>query len=328
MYGLPSVDVRAATIVDGTVVVREHPDPGPGTGEVAVRVRSAGVNAADLMQASGRYPAPPGSPPDIPGLELAGEVVALGPGARRFSVGDPVMAVVGGGAQAELCVVHERLAMPVPPRLAIEAAGGFPEAFTTAHDALFSQCGLCVGERVLVTGAAGGVGSAAVQLAVAAGAVVTASVRDPALRPPVAALGAAVVDPGEVAGAGPYDVVLELVGAPNLATDLQALAPRGRVAVIGVGAGSRAEIDLRVLMDRRASVSGSTLRPRPLEAKADAARLVEAHVLPLVERGTVTVPVAATFPLDQVGLAYDRFAAGGKFGKIMVAVTATEEADR
>ena len=299
-------------------MVREHPDPAPGAGEVLVRVLAAGLNAADLLQRAGRYPAPPGPPPDIPGLEMAGEVVALGPGASRFSVGDRVMAVVGGGAQAELCVVHERLAMPVPPALPDVAAGGCPEAATTAHDALFTQCRLAMGERLLVTGAAGGVGTAAVQLAAAAGARVTASVRDPALRPAVADLGATVVAPGREGG--PFDVVLELVGAPNVAADLAALAPRGRVAVIGVGAGSRAEVDLRVLMDRRATLSGSTLRSRPLEDKADAARRVEASVLPLVERGEVTVAVAASFPLADVAAAYERFATPGKLGKVVLAV--------
>lgn len=314
--------VRAATIVDGEVVVGEHPDPVPGSGEVLVRVRAAGVNAADLLQQAGRYPAPPGAPADIPGLELAGEVTGVGPGAGRFAVGDRVMAVVGGGAQGELCVVHERLAVPVPPTVPWEEAGGFPEAFTTAHDALFTQCGLAIGERLLVSGAAGGVGSAAVQLAVAAGATVTASVRNGAMREPLAALGGTVtvVAPDEVGGTGPHDVVLELVGAPNLALDLGELAVGGRVAVIGVGAGSRAEIDLRVLMDRRASLRGSTLRSRPLEAKADAARRIESQVLPLLARGAVTVPVAATYALDEVAGAYGRFRAGGKFGKVVVVI--------
>ncbi|MGH9178699.1 MAG: zinc-binding dehydrogenase [Acidimicrobiales bacterium] len=312
--------MRAVTVASGGVEVRTHPDPLPGTGEVLVAVRSAGVNNADLLQAAGRYPAPPGSPPRIPGMELAGRVVAVGPGASRFAAGDPVMAVVGGGAQAELCTVHERLAMPVPAALPLDVAGAFPEAFTTAHDALFTQCRLAVGEAVLVSGAAGGVGTAGVQLAVAAGARVTATVRDPALRPSVAALGATVLGPSELAGAGPFDVVLELVGAPNLADDLAALATGGRIAVIGVGAGSRAEVDLRVVMDRRATISGSTLRPRSLEAKADAARRVEAQVLPLVAAGAITVPVAARFGLDQVAEAYQRFRAGRKFGKVVLDV--------
>src|SRR5213592_685204 len=154
--------MKAATIRDGEVLVAEHPDPEPGAGEVLVRVHAAGLNGADILQRRGGYPAPPGSPQDIPGLELAGEVVARGADAERFAEGDRVMAVVGGGGQAELAVVHERAAMPVPDALDWPAAGGFPEVFTTAHDAIFSQAGLQAGERLLVHGAAGGVGSAAV----------------------------------------------------------------------------------------------------------------------------------------------------------------------
>ena len=153
--------MRAESIVNGTLEVREHPDLAPGVGEVLIAVRAAGLNNADLMQIAGFYPAPPGSPSDIPGLELAGEVVAVGPHATRFSVGDRVMAVVGGGALAEQAVVHERTLLPIPENVAWEAAGGFPEAFTTAHDALFTQCGLRMGETVCVHGAAGGVGVAA-----------------------------------------------------------------------------------------------------------------------------------------------------------------------
>src|SRR5881628_2804667 len=174
--------MRAATIRDGSVVVDEHLDPEPARGEILVRVHAAGLNGADMLQRKGRYPAPPGSPPDIPGLELAGEVAALGPGARRFAEGDRVMGIVGGGGQAELAVVHERQLMPVPEALDWPAAGALPEVFTTAHDALFTQSGLRPGERLLVHGAAGGVGTAAVQLGVAAGARVTATVRNEALR--------------------------------------------------------------------------------------------------------------------------------------------------
>src|SRR2546427_9313022 len=172
----------AATIVDGRVEVRDRPDPEPGTGELLLAVRAAGLNGADMVQVRGGYPAPPGSPPDIPGLELAGEVVAVGPEARRFGPGDRVMSLVGGGAQAELAVVHERVALPVPDGIGWAEAGGFPEAFTTAHDALFTQCDLEMGERLLVHGAAGGVGTAAVQLGAAAGARVTATVRHADLR--------------------------------------------------------------------------------------------------------------------------------------------------
>src|SRR5215207_6033368 len=231
--------MRAATIRDGEIAVAEHPDPAPQAGELLVRVRAAGINGADLHQLAGGYPAPPGSPPDIPGLELAGEVVEAGRQVTRFEPGDRVMAVVGGGGQAELAIVHERAAMPVPEDLDWTAAGGVPEAFTTAHDALFTQAGLTVGERVLVHGAAGGVGMAAVQLATMAGARVTATVRNADAREQIAALGVNAISPEGFEEHGPFDVVLELVGAPNMPGNLRALADRGRIAVIGVGAGAK-----------------------------------------------------------------------------------------
>src|SRR5947209_1783561 len=170
--------MRAATIRDGELAVEEHPDPEPAADELLVRVRAAGLNGADMMQLRGRYPAPPGAPQDIPGLELAGEVAACGSRVRRFEPGDRVMAIVAGGGQAEQCVLHERAVMPVPEQLDWPAAGGLPEVFTTAHDALFTQGELAPGERLLVHGAAGGVGTAAVQLGRATGARVTATVRN------------------------------------------------------------------------------------------------------------------------------------------------------
>ncbi|HSP65337.1 MAG TPA: zinc-binding dehydrogenase [Candidatus Deferrimicrobium sp.] len=315
--------MRAATIVDKHVVVDEHPDPVADTGEVLIAVRAAGVNGADLLQVQGFYPAPPDSPQDIPGLEFAGEVIELGPGATRFAVGDRVMAVVGGGAQAELITVHERLLMPVPDGVEWVAAGGFPEVFTTAHDALFTQAQLHPGERVLIHGAAGGVGVAAVQLAHHAGASVCATVRSQRLRPEVAALGADVVTaPEGFAAHSPFDVILELVGAPNLAANLEALATAGRLVVIGIGAGARAEIDLRVLMSKRGRLLASTLRARPLEEKATCARRVEAEVLPPLAAGRLRVPVAASFSLDDAPAAYQRFATGDKLGKVVIEVTA------
>jgi putative PIG3 family NAD(P)H quinone oxidoreductase len=310
----------AATIRDGSVVVEEHPDPEPGKGEVLVRVRAAGLNGADMLQRMGAYPAPPGSPQDIPGMEFAGEVVGVGPGTMHFEEGDRVMAIVGGGAQAELAVVHERAAMPVPRSLDWPAAGGFPEVFTTAHDAVFTQAGLQSGERLLVHGGAGGVGTAAVQLGRAAGARVTATVRNEDLRPEVEKLGATAIDPEGFEEHGPFDVVLELVGGPNMPGNLKALETGGRIAVIGVGAGLKADLNLVALMGKRARIHGSTLRARPLEQKADAARRVERHVLPLVEAGAVKVPVTETFSLDGVEDAYERFAAGGKLGKVVLVI--------
>jgi NADPH:quinone reductase-like Zn-dependent oxidoreductase len=311
--------VRAATIQDGQLVVEERPDPVAARGELLVRVRSAGLNSADMLQLRGHYPAPPGSPPDIPGMDLAGEVVATGPDAARFSEGDRVMAVVGGGAQAELATVPERGVMPVPDGVDWPAAGGLPEVFTTAHDAIFSQAGLRPGEHLLVHGAAGGVGTAAVQLGREAGARVTATVRREELRPRVEELGARVIAPEGFAEHGPFDVVLELVGAGNLAENLQAIATNGRIAVIGVGgSGPVSEINLLAVMGKRARIHGSTLRTRPLEEKAIAMRRVEREVLPLFEAGRLVVPVAATFRLDEVRQAYERFQAGGKLGKIVL----------
>jgi len=310
--------MRAVTIQDGALVVEERPDPEPGAGQVLVAVRAAGINGADILQRKGGYPAPPGAPPDIPGLELAGEVVARGPGAERFEEGDRVMAILGGGGQAELAVLHERAAMPVPEALDWPRAGGASEVFTTAHDALFTQAGLRPGERLLVHGAAGGVGTAAVQLGRMAGARVTASVRREELRAGVQALGATAIDPEGFADSGPFDVVLELVGAPNLPDNLKALATGGRIVVIGVGAGFKAEVNLLAMMGKRATLRASTLRARPLEEKALAMRRVETEVLPGFDSGALDVPVAATFPLDQAEAAYDRFTEGGKLGKVVL----------
>jgi putative PIG3 family NAD(P)H quinone oxidoreductase len=310
--------VRAVTIRDKEIVVEQHPDPQPGDGEVLVRVHAAGLNGADMMQRRGLYPAPAGSPQDIPGMEFAGEVAALGRGVERFDVGARVMAIVGGGAQAQLCLVHEAQLMPVPDALDWSAAGGLPEVFATAHDALFTQARLRSGERLLVHGGAGGVGTAAIQLGRAAGARVTATVRDERHRDAVAALGASVVAPEGFAEHGPFDVILELVGAPNMADNLNALATGGRVTVIGVSAGAKAEVNLLALMGKRARIHGSTLRSRSLEDKAIVARLVEHEVLPLFDSGQLRVPIAETFALDAAAVAYERFAAGGKLGKIVL----------
>src|SRR3954447_13172143 len=224
--------MRAVTVRNGGVALEEHPDPEPQAGEILVRVHAAGINGADILQMKGRYPAPPGSPQEIPGLEFAGEVIECGPGVHRFEPDDRVMAVVGGAGQAELIAVNERLVMPVPDELEWPAAGGGPGGFTTAHDALFTQAGLACGERLLVHGAAGGVGTAAVQLGQMAGARVTATVRNEHNRAQISAFGVNAIDPEGFEDHGPYDVILELVGAPNFSGNLQALAQCGRICTI------------------------------------------------------------------------------------------------
>jgi NADPH:quinone reductase-like Zn-dependent oxidoreductase len=315
--------MRAVTIGPGaTLTWSEHPDPVAGVGELLVAVHGSGVNNVDLLQRRG-FPSMPGFPPDIPGFELAGEVVGTGPGVSDFAVGDRVMALVGGAGHAELAVVHERCALAVPDHLSWAEAGAFAAVFTTAHDAVFTQCGLALGERLLVQGAAGGVGLAAVQLGALAGASVVATVRHPDRREQVAALGRScgdvtVVAPDDYAEAGPYDVVLELVGASNIAGDIDSLATGGRISFLGFSTGDVTEVNLGLLMMRRGRILSSTLRPRPLELKALAARAVDRHVLPLLRARRVTVPIAATYPMSDAQTAYDAFASGGKLGKIVL----------
>ncbi len=287
--------MRAATIVEGRIVIDERPDPAPAEGELLVHVRAAGINGADLMQRAGRYPPPPGVT-DVPGLECAGET----------DDGRRVMALLPGGGQAELVAVDARHVLPVPGRLDWAQAGGFMEAFCTAHDALFTQAALQEGERLLVNGAAGGVGVAAVQLGIAAGAEVTASARHHHAE--LQALGART----EIEG--PFDVILELVGGDNLATNLERLAPSGRISLIGTSAGSRATVEFGLLLRARGRIHGSTLRSRPAGEKAE----VVAKLGLFLDRHDLTVPVEETFPLARAEEAYERFSAGGKFGKVVI----------
>jgi NADPH:quinone reductase-like Zn-dependent oxidoreductase len=310
--------MHAVVIRDNELHWEERADPVPGDTELLVAVKAAGINNADLAQKIGFYPAPPGWPADIPGMELAGEVAGVGRSVTMFSPGDRVMAIVGGGAQAAMACVDEVHALAVPDGVGWAEAGGFPEAFSTAYDALFTQAGMQMGERVLVSGAAGGVGTAGVQLAAATGARVTATVRNEAHHAAVRKLGAEVILPGEEGEHGPYDVVLELVGQASLTEVLPNLAPWSRVVVIGVGSGGRMEIDLMMVMSKRARIGGSTLRARSLREKADVTAGVAAHVLPLLANGRLRVPVADTFPLSEAETGYERFAAGGKLGKVVL----------
>lgn len=279
--------MRAVTIADGRLVLAERPDPEPGRGELLVRVAAAGLNGADLHQLKGAYPAPPGSPPDIPGLELAGEVAATGPGVFRFDEGDRVMAVVGGGGQAELAVVHERAAIPVPDGLGWPEAGGFPEVVTTAHDALFTQCGLGLGDRLLVHGAAGGVGSLFVQLARARGARVVASAsaqRETLLRE----LGAEVFldrRAGQVAEGAcraigqELDMVADLVGYGTLAASLPVVREGGRAGSIVELAG-----DLELAVDRNITLHGVLMRPSRQVLGVLAAAVASGSLRPVVDQ--------------------------------------------
>jgi NADPH:quinone reductase len=288
-------------------------DPSPGSREVLVAVTHAGLNPADIHQRAGNYPAPPGSPPDIPGLEVAGEVLACGAAVRSWRPGDRVFGIVGGGGQADRVIVNERHVVAVPDSLSLEQAAAVPEAFVTAHDAIVVRCGLRAGETLLVNGASGGVGLASVMLGLACGARVLANARSH--RDRLAALGAEPVDLADVRGA---DVIVELVGAPNLDGDLDAVATNGRIVVVGTGAGRSFEMSLGKLMSRRATLAGTVLRARPLEEKAAAVQAFGRQVVPLLASGVVRPVIDRVFPASQAAAAYDHLAAPGKFGKVLL----------
>ncbi|MGZ4430940.1 MAG: NAD(P)H-quinone oxidoreductase [Gaiellales bacterium] len=288
-----------------------RPDPVPGPDEVLVRVTHAGLNPADLHQRAGHYPAPPGAPTDVPGLEVAGTVIACGGRVTEWREGDRVFGIVGGGGLADRVAVHERHLAPVPERLDQAEAAAVPEAFITAHDALFTQAGLGLGMTLLVNGASGGVGTAAVQLGVACGARVIASARSHQDR--LAELGA---EPGPAAG--DVDVVLELIGAPNVESDLDSLAVGGRIMVVGVGGGSAATLSLGKLMGRRAAIRGTMLRARPLDQKAAAVQAFSRAVVPLLASGRVRPVVDRVFPVEEAAAAFDYLQRPGKFGKVLL----------
>ena len=306
----------AGTGGNEVVSLAERPDPVPAPHEVIVAAQYAGLNWADVAQREGSYPAPPGSPQDIPGLEVAGAVVAAGNAVRTWRIGDRVFGIVGGGGLADRVRVHARHVARVPDRLNDEQAAAAPEAFITAHDAAFTQGGLRPGERLLVNGANGGVGLAGVQLGVATGARVLATVRSDAVRERVAGLGAELVALDEVRG---VDVVLELVGGPNIPADLQALSTLGRIVVVSSAAGESVELPIRLLMGRRATMRGTLLRARPIEQKAAAVQAFAREVVPLLASGAVEAVVDSVFPAEQAAEAFEHIQQPGKFGKVLLA---------
>jgi NADPH:quinone reductase len=307
------------------VRVEERPDPAPAAEDVLVRVRFAGLNPADVLQRAGGYPAPPGSPADVPGLEVAGVVARCGERVTSWRPGDRVFGIVGGGGLADRVLVHERCVTRVPDRLDEKGAAAVPEAFVTAHDAISSQASLRMGETLLVHGAAGGVGSAAVQLGLVLGARVFGVVRSEATAQAVVELGAEPLPDDDFVKAARErtdgrgaDVIVELVGAPHFPANLEALALKGRVVVVGVGAGQEATVPLGRLMQRRAIVRGTVLRPRPLEEKALAVQAFEREVVPALASGRVRPVIDSVYPVDDVHTAFDRLGSRGKTGKVLL----------
>jgi putative PIG3 family NAD(P)H quinone oxidoreductase len=307
------------------VSLTERPTPEPGTGEVRVRVRYAGMNPADANQRAGRYPAPPGSPPDIPGLEVSGTIEAVGPGVVSRRLGERVFGLIGGGGLADRVIVHERCVAPVPDTLGDVEAAAVPEAFVTAHDAVRTRGRLTAGETLLAHGAGGGVGSAAIQIALAGGSRAIGVVRSDAVAAAVEGLGAEVVRDAGFADAAlaatdgdGVDVVLETVGGPHLEGDLRALAMRGRIVIVGVGSGASAELSLIGLMGRRGELHGTLLRSRSLEDKALAIRAFERELLPALAAGRVRPLIDSTFPAERFAEAFDRLEGRGKTGKVLL----------
>jgi len=318
--------------VDGIGVLEVESPPTPVADRVRVRVHAAGLNRADILQRRGSYPAPPGYPQNIPGLEFAGEVDAIGDGAGAWKIGDRVFGITAGGAQAELVVVPESNLARVPAVLDWVQAGAMPETFITAHDAHFTRAGLHMGERVLVHAAASGVGTAAIQLAHAAGATVygTSRTADKLERVRDLNLGLdASVAVGDTPakfveavrkwtdGAG-VDVILDLVGGNYFPANPDALASSGRLICVGTMAGAKSEIDLGLVLRKRATIIGTMLRGRSIEEKADATRLFASSVLPLVSRGAIRPIIDQIYAVDEIRDAHQRMESNAGFGKIVL----------
>lgn len=304
----------------------DRPAPEPGPGQIRIRVRAAGVNRPDLLQREGRYPPPPGAS-DLLGLEVAGEVDAIGAGVDRWRSGDRVCALLGGGGYAEYAVVDARHALPVPAGLDFVQAAALPETVCTVFANVFEAGGLQAGETLLVHGATSGIGVTAIQMARAAGARVIATSRGAAKAAAAARLGADLsldAAAGDMTAAiaefGGADVALDMVGADYARLNQEALKPMGRWVVIATLSGARAEVDLARLMMKRLVLTGSTLRSRSANEKARLIVAVEARVWPWVESGAVRPPVEAVFPLEQAAAAHLRLEAGGHVGKVVLTV--------
>lgn len=310
--------------------LKNVPLPLPGKGEVRVRVRATAVNRVDLLQRMGLYPAPVDAPQDIPGIEYAGEVDALGEGATAFAPGDRVFGLCGGGGYAEYLTIHARTVLRMPPELSFTSAAAIPEAFMTAYDALFAQMHLAPGETLLVHAAGSGVGTAAIQLAVRHGVRVIGTARTARKLEAAGALG---MHEGiflseanfarevlKLTGDAGVDAVLELVGGPYLAEDIECLAAGGRLILVGLVAGSRADLDLTTVLKRRLEIRGTVLRARPLEEKIMLARQFARQVLPFIKSGALKPVIDRVFSLSQAAEAQEYLATNESFGKVVLEV--------
>jgi NADPH2:quinone reductase len=329
--------MKAVTIVshggvEGLEVREVDAPPEPVADRVRVRVHAAALNRADILQRLGRYPAPPGFPQNIPGLEFAGEIESIGSDVNQWKLGQRVFGITGGGAQAELLVIPENQIAETPAGLDWAQASAVPEAFITAHDALFTQAGLQPGETVLVHAAGSGVGTAATQLARAAGAKVFGTSRTQAKldRAKQYGLSGSIAVEGDPSimvktvhewtnGRG-VDVILDLVGAEYLSANLSAIAPRGRMMLVGTTSGSKAMIDFGVVMSKRLTIRGTVLRARSAEEKARATRLFAKQVVPLLADRVVSPVVDRVYKLEQIREAHQRLESNESFGKVVLLI--------
>ncbi len=308
------------------IVVAERPVPEAVADQVLVRVHGAGLNRADLVQRMGGYPAPPGTPADVPGLEIAGTVEAVGERVTAWQPGDTVFGVVGGGGQAQYCLTVESHLAPVPDGMDLVAAGGVPEVFITAHDALFTRCRLAPGERLLVHAVGSGVGTAAIQLARAIGATSVGTARTAAKLDRVRQLGClrGVLVEGEwdvarlAAEIGPADVVCDLVGGRYVELDVAAAALKARIVLVGAMGGGQASFPMGGVMGKRLEIHGTMLRGRAGWEKAAATNAFRAQVVPLLAAGTVAPVIDAVVPITEAARAYELLASDTTFGKVVL----------
>lgn len=326
--------MKAAILADSggpdSLRIQHVPDPTPGPTELLVKVHASALNRADLLQTLGLYPPPPDVPQDIPGMEYAGEVVAVGARCRRFKMGDQVMGIVGGGAFAEFLICHEREALPIPAQMSYRDAAAIPEAFITAFDALSLQAGLRSGDTVLIHAAGSGVGTAAVQIARALGAKVigTARTAEKLARLKPLGLHHGVLTGGELpdfardvktlTGGVGVDVVLDLVTGDTTQQTLQCLAPKARWVLVGMLAGAQGTFDLAQLLRKRATLLGTVLRSRPIEEKIAVAQATEKTLLPLFAEGKLRAVVDHVYPMSSLSEAFARLSSNASFGKIVL----------
>ena len=308
--------------------IQERPAPEPGLGQIRVRVRASALNRADTLQREGNYPVPPGVAADIGGMEYAGEVDALGPGASLWNVGDRVMGIIAGAGHAELVCVHEREAMPAPQKMSWEEVGAIPEVFLTAYDALFNRLKVTIGENVLIHAVGSGVGTAALQLARIAGANVIGTARSPdklerarllGLHMPIDAASGDWADQAEaMLGVERVHAIVDLVGGSYLDGNLRVMAPLGRAVIVGLTAGGSAPFRMHVLLRKRLTIVGTVLRARPLEEKIALAREFSEKVLPLFDSGRLRPVIDRVFPFDEIRDAHTLMESNQTFGKIVL----------